>query len=453
MEEVIYLLLIPLAAAVIAPVSEKVGRWTTIGLSLATALLAGYMLVGGYRESSGWFYVDWYSLIVVNMISWVYFFASAASVHYVERLEKPFYRPALYWSFLSLFALTMLFAAVVRNLGWVWIGLEGTTIVSALLILTDGEKRNVEGAWRYMIVASTGLGIAFLSIVLAYAVSGTLDFTRMSLTGKAAETVSLLALIGFGTKVGLFPMHSWLPDAHGSAPSPVSAMLSGTLLPTALLAYTRIFHVAARGGERVVYITLTFGLATLIIAAVLMASQRFIKRLLAYSSMDMMGVATVGVALSYYHPQLLKLVFILLAVHAFAKGALFISAGSLINAYGSHEVDEMEGVLRSTGLTGYTFGLSALAVTGAPPFGTFLAELMALGVALSISRWWAFFIGTGLLLSFLALNWQAARVLFGERVDISIPITEELVPFTMLMTALGLSVYVWYTVVTGGMVL
>ncbi|WP_457742851.1 proton-conducting transporter transmembrane domain-containing protein [Thermococcus sp.] len=451
MEAVVYLLAIPLIATLIPLPSEKLGRALVSGLAFITASLATDMLIKGYTVSTGFFYADTYSMAMASLVAWVYFFASLASLYYVERVEKPFYPLKLYWSFLSLFALAMIFTVVVSNLGWMWIGLEATTVVSAALIITDGKKRNVEGAWRYMIIASAGLGVAFLSMVIAYGFAGTLDVRHLVLSDKAGAVVGLLALIGFGTKVGIFPMHGWLPDAHGSAPSPVSAMLSGTLLPTALLVYYRIFKASTGIGKETVYVALTAGILTVIVASILMASQRFLKRLLAYSSMDMMGVATVGLALSYYRPSLLKLILVLIAVHGLAKGALFLSAGSLVSKYG-HEIEKINGLIRDSPALGYSFGLSALAVTGAPPFGTFLTELSILGVAITINRWWAFLIGTGLLLSFLALNWHSAKMLFGEGKGAKFQRGEELIPLVMTLSALGLSIYAIYLVLTGGLI-
>ncbi len=451
MEVVIYLLLLPLIASLLSLVGERWGKALTPAFAFATAALSTLMLYEGKTVSTPNLYADWYSLVIAAIVSWVYFFASIASFYYTEGLERPFFDLRYYWSLLSLFALTMNFTAVVSNLGWMWIGLEATTVVSALLILTEGEKRNVEGAWRYMIVASAGLGIAFLSVILAYASAGTLDVRSLTFTPKEALLVSTLALIGFGTKVGLFPMHGWLPDAHGSAPSPVSAMLSGTLLPTALLVYYRVLSASA--WDTPAKVTLLFGVLTLLAAALLMASQRFLKRLLAYSSMDMMGIAAIGLGLSYYHPALLRLVFLLLAVHAFSKGALFITAGSVMRAYGTHEIAGIRGLMDSNPMSGLSLVLSSLSVTGSPPFGTFIAELGIIGVALSRSYWWALFIGTGLLLSFLALNWHSARMAFGEGERREIPTGEGIIVLTMTITALGISLYAWYLVLTGGLVI
>ena len=451
MEAVVYLLLMPLIASILSLAGEKWGKALTPAFAFATAILSTLMLYSGKTLSTPSFYADWYSLVIAGIVSWIYFFASLASLYYTGGVEGPFFDLRYYWSFLSLFALSMNFTALVSNLGWMWIGLEATTVVSALLILTEGEKRNVEGAWRYMIVASAGLGVAFLSVILAYVSSGTLDVRHLTFTPKEALLVSTLALIGFGTKVGLFPMHGWLPDAHGSAPSPVSAMLSGTLLPTALLVYYRI--LSASPSDAPAKATLLFGVLTLLVASILMASQRFLKRLLAYSSMDMMGVATAGLGLSYYHPALLKLVFLLLAVHAFSKGALFITAGSVMKAYETHEIGEIRGLMNSNPASGLSLVLSSLSVTGSPPFGTFIAELGIIGVALSRSYWWALAIGAGLLLSFLALNWHSARMAFGEGEDRDVPAGEGAIALTMTLVALGISLYAWYLVLTGGLVI
>ncbi len=437
------LLLAPLSAAFLSLINVRVAKVSSVLLSAFSSGLSTYVLIEGVTLGTGHFYVDFYSSAVISMISWIYLFASLASLSYTSRIKNPFYLIKFYWSLLGLFAFTMAFTALSRSVGWMWIGLEGTTIVSALLTVTDAKKRTIEGAWRYVIVASSGLAVAFLSVILIYAVTGTLEVGEFTLSGKAALLVSVLALVGFGAKAGLFPMHSWLPDAHGSAPSPVSAMLSGTLLPTALLVYMRIYTAAMPDGE-VFKVTLSFGVATVIMAALFMASQTYLKRLLAYSSMDVMGVATAGIALGYRDPALMKLVFLLLAVHALAKGALFISGGSIIGALGTRRISDVRGLIGSTRLSGYTFVLSALAVTGTPPFGIFLAEFLIVERALCGSPWLGVALLIGLITSFLALNWLVSGMVFGrihERAELGRQ--EELLPFVMTMAALGLSLWAW----------
>ncbi|NPA47135.1 MAG: NADH-quinone oxidoreductase subunit E [Thermococci archaeon] len=452
----IAVLMAPLFAALMSLTDERVAKASNVALSSFAAVLSTYALARGLTLKTGHFYMDFYSSALVAMISWIYLFASLASLSYTNRIKNPFFPIRVYWALLGLFAFTMIFTALSRSIGWMWIGLEGTTIVSALLTVTDAKKRTIEGAWRYIIVASSGLAIAFLSIIIVYSVAGTLQVGDFTLSGKAALLAAVLALVGFGTKAGLFPMHSWLPDAHGSAPSPVSAMLSGTLLPTALLVYMRVY-TAAMPNRTVFRVTLLFGVLTVIMAAIFMASQTYLKRLLAYSSMDVMGVATAGIALGYHDTTVMKLVFLLFAVHAFSKGALFISGGSLISALGTRRIDGIRGLFGSTRFSWLTVSLSALAVTGAPPFGVFIAELFIVARALRDSPGMGAALLIGLLLSFLALNWHVSGMVFGrkssdasgeeaeKRPDIGAG--EEIVPFVMVLAALGLSLWAWGVIV------
>ncbi len=437
-------MLSPLAAAFLSLIGEGEAKVSNVALSAFSAVISTYSLYRGLSVQTHYFYMDFYSAAVVSMVAWIYTFASIASVSYTERIRNPFFSIKFYWSLLALFAFTMMFTALSRSVGWMWIGLEGTTIVSALLTVTDAKKRTVEGAWRYIIVASSGLAVAFLSIILIYAVSGTLEVGAFKLHGRAALLVSVLALVGFGTKAGLFPMHAWLPDAHGSAPSPVSAMLSGTLLPTALLVYMRIYF-ASMPNRNVMMATLVFGVVTVVMAALFMASQTYLKRLLAYSSMDVMGVAAAGIALGYGDPSLMKLVFLLFAVHAFSKGALFISGGSIISTFGSREIRRIRNLFGSTRITWLTVSLAALAVTGAPPFGIFAAEFVIVKRAFHVSIGLAVVLLAGLFMSFAALNWLVSGMVFGKEKGtnetVKIRPRDETVPFLMVMAALGLSIW------------
>ncbi len=450
------LLALPTIAAAISILPNPRAREVASLISSATCLalsIAMFHSVLTCTLQSGWIYVDLPAAVIVFLIQAIYFLSVLYSIHFVNEIwkERPlFLRRRHYYALINLFAMSMTFAAVSRNLGLMWVGLEATTIVSALLIVLERSKASVEAAWRYIIVASAGLGVALLSLVMFHAFSGTVDWTRAEMSAKAATLVAVLAFVGFGTKVGIFPMHTWLPDAHGTAPPAVSAMLSATLLPVALLAYLRVFEVAvAAGALKVVYITCFAGAVTALVAAILAVPQRIVKRLFAYSSMDVMGIAMTGVGLSAISPVALKATLLLLIIHAFSKSALFFTGGNVITGLKTHEIEDVKALLSRTKLTGLSMLLSALAVTGAPPFASFIAELVIVAVSLSVPYLTALLL-SAILLSFLAVNYHVTRMCFGGKGEsVSLSALSELVPALACLTSLAISLVVWIALAGG----
>jgi hydrogenase-4 component F len=223
------------------------------------------------------------------------------------------------------------------------------------------------------------------------------------------------ALVGYGTKAGIAPMHAWLPDAHSEAPSPVSAMFSGVLLPTSIYALVRTFNLlqGSASFEAMRNLLVGFGIFTALIAAIIMGYQRNYKRMLAYSSMENMGIVLVGFALGGVGAIGAA---VQIVAHAFAKSSAFYEAGNILVAFGSKSMAEVQGVVGRLRLTGYLFTLSCLAVTGAPPFGVFVGEFMILSQAVSSGD-----LALALLLvaaytyGFIGLNRQSIRMIFGQR--------------------------------------
>ncbi len=443
------LLVFPLLAAIVSMLpSHRLREVASLISSLACVAVSVYTLYRFHVLSRGWIYVDLPAGVVLFLIQSVYFLAVLYSIYFVNAVytkADTFLRRRHYYALINLFALSMSFAAMSRNLGFMWVGLEATTIVSALLIVLERKKASIEAAWRYIIVASAGLGIALFSLILFHATTGTLDWVsamKANVNVEAITVVACLALIGFGTKVGLFPMHTWLPDAHGTAPPAVSAMLSATLLPVAMLSYLRVFSVAvAAGALKVAYVTCFFGAATALVAAVLTVPQKIVKRLFAYSSMDVMGIATAGIGLSAFSPLALKATLLLLVIHAFSKSALFFSSGNVITGFGTHEISGVSGLVNS--VTGVSMVLSSLAVTGAPPFASFIAELVILSVsfvmpALTVT------LAVAILLSFLSINYHVTRMCFGNGDRLNLPCLAEFTPALSTLVSLAISLAVWY---------
>ncbi len=434
------LLIFPLVACLLSLLPfRRLREVITLTLSTLTFALSVYLMVkviktGKVAESV--FYVDLYSAIIVLLVASVYFLSALYSPFYLRNVKEFFLKRRYYYSLLNAFALTMLFASLTPNLGLMWVGLEATTIVSALLITLEKKKASVEAAWRYVIVASVGLGFALLSLVVLYHSSKTLNWYSARLPAYQATLAATLALIGFGTKIGLFPMHTWLPDAHGTAPPPVSAMLSASLLPVAFLAYFRVFSIAISSSAHVVAgITAFFGVMTALMAALLTIPQQIFKRLFAYSSMDVMGIATTGIALG---KEGILASFLLLIIHGFAKAGLFYGSGNVMVSYRTGRIDDVSGLLSSLKLTGIALILGSLAVTGAPPFASFIAELVILACSLRNPALTAA-LAAAILISFSSINYHVTKMTFGERRGEKIPVYAEAIPLLSALIALGIS--------------
>ena len=279
--------------------------------------------------------VDALSVVFLLATAFLYAGAAAYAVGYVtpEKGEADFPRYARrFYAGLNVFAASMLAAPLVNGLALLWVAVEVTTVVSALLVAIEDTDEAAEAAWKYVLLASAGLGIALLAtIVMYYAGSQVLGASYeltfdplLAAAGRlphgAVQLAFVLAVVGFGTKVGLVPLHTWLPDAHSEAPTPVSALLSGSLLVVSFYAVLRYYQVtrAAVGGQFPQTVLLVFGVASLLLAALYLLDQHDVKRLLAYSSVEHMGILAVGVG--FGAPLALAGVLLHVLAHAAAKG-------------------------------------------------------------------------------------------------------------------------------------
>ena len=286
-----------------------------------------------------------------------------------------------------------------NNAGLYWIAIELTTLVSTFLVAFEREAESIEAAWKYIIVVSAGISLALLGTILFYwsgtfVLGPTYDMTWDALheaaprLNSALVTLSfLLVLIGFGTKVGLAPMHTWLPDAHSEGPAPVSALLSGALLNTAMVGIVRYLAVADAAGITALArgTLLALGGFSLFVAALFIVRQTGVKRLMAYSSVEHMGVIALGfgfggplgVAGALYH----------MLNHSLNKSAMFFGAGSMMRAYGTNRIRSIRSVMLHYPMLGGLWLAGAVAITGAPPFALFLSELMIIRAGLARSEW------------------------------------------------------------------
>ncbi|MFZ0767775.1 MAG: proton-conducting transporter membrane subunit [Acidimicrobiales bacterium] len=339
----------------------------------------------------GFLYVDPLSIFFALTVSLVIVLAALGSAAYLraeeERGDFSSFQVRLYYVFFSIFASGMLGCLFAGNLGLLWVLIEASTLASAALVGLEAKTRSLEAAWKYVIISSFGVTIALLATLwLFYAGSALRLTSNQRLTWSflfahahalqlgSLRLAFLLAVVGYGTKVGLAPMHTWLPDAHSEAPSPASAMLSAALLTTGMYAIIR-FRAIVRVGLGSAYpdhVLLIFGFVTLFIGVIFMVRRGNFKRTFAYSSIEHMGI--IAVALGF--GGLLGVYAALLQVlnHAIGKAVLFLSTGYFVLGYRTRESSEVRGALTALPFAGAVLVLASLAVAGAPPFGVFLSE-------------------------------------------------------------------------------
>lgn len=334
--------------------------------------------------------VDSLSAVFLLAVTFLYGATSIFVVGYLDLTSGPSGRRygRRFYALFHLFCWSLVVVPLVNGLALLWIAIEITTVVSALLVAIDDTDGASEAAWKYLLLGSLGLGIALLATVIMYYAGTTLfgggyDLSYAKLLGGAAHLppdvvrVSfVLAVLGYGTKMGLFPVHTWLPDAHSEAPTPVSAMLSGALLAVSFYAILRFFQVAVRslGPTFPRDVLLAFGIATLLLAALYLLSQRDLKRLLAYSSVEHMGILAVG--MSFGAPIAIVGVLLHVLSHAAAKGSAFFGVGSVVRKFGTKDVTRVRGGIGALPLSGPMLVAAVLALSALPPFGIFRSEFL-----------------------------------------------------------------------------
>lgn len=298
---------------------------------------------------------------------------------------------------LLLFLAAMTLVTCSHRFGLLWVAIEMTTLVSAPLIYFHRHHRSLEAAWKYLMICSVGIALALLgNFFLAVAATNPggepIPLVLGDLVREAAhlhptwlKAAFLLLLVGYGTKMGLAPLHTWLPDAHSEAPSVVSALLSGALLNCAFLGILRAQQVCSAAGQAAFGqdLLVGFGLLSIAVAAIFIVGQSDYKRMLAYSSVEHMGILSLGVGLggAATFGSLLHAVN-----HSLTKAMLFLAAGNILTVYRSKSTTEVRGVLKVLPISGALWVIGFLAIAGSPPFGLFLSELTIVKAAIDQGR-------------------------------------------------------------------
>ncbi|MBI1745424.1 MAG: hydrogenase 4 subunit F [Acidobacteria bacterium] len=331
-----------------------------------------------------------------------------------------------FFALFHLFIFTMLLAVTTDNVGVLWIAVEGTTLATVFLVNLHNTRTSLEAAYKYLIISSVGIAMAFIGTALVYyAGAPKAGEVAMSWTAlrAAAPTLSpqimrlafAFILIGYGTKAGLAPMHTWLPDAHSEAPAPISALMSGVLLNVGLYALMRFKTVTdlAVGPAFAARWLVGIGVLSLAVAAVFLLTQRHYKRMLAYSSVEHVGMICLGLGFGAYGGALGALLHVI--NHALSKSMLFLLSGNILLKYHTNDMNEVSGLLRASPWTGGAFLAGTLALVGLPPFGPFLSEFIILRAGLESPSAWAAFVGMGLLvIVFAGMMGRVNRMLYGR---------------------------------------
>jgi hydrogenase-4 component F len=398
------------------------------GLAVYTSHLvfAGGPLLG----AGGLFSLDAlsaYHLLVMTLVFFLstvfagpYFRAPIADGHFDAVSARKF---GAMW-FLSLAAMVLVLTS--NHLGLMWVGIESTTLMTTFLICLHRSRESLEATWKYLLICSVGIAISFMGTLLVGAATGRLAGVEDPMLWTVLRTQAphlepttmkmafIFLLVGFGTKAGLAPMHSWLPDAHSQAPAPVSAVFSGIMLNTALyciLRYVPIAEAATGNTGWSLGVLSVLGILSMLIAAPFILFQRDAKRLLAYCSIEHIGIIAVGVGLGGLGT--VAAMFHTLN-HSVCKSVGFFSAGRLGQMYGSHDMDRLKGTLKTSPLWGSGLLLSLLALIGVVPFAVFMSELQIVKAAMdsrSTALLVLFLLGAGVV--FIAMIMHATSMAWG----------------------------------------
>ena len=351
---------------------------------------------GSYSFGSGILYWDALSALLLCVIIVIAVYVILFSFGYMEEevREKKLPRTRLKWYYFWIwtFMATMLLVVSTPNMGIIWVGIEGTTLATTLLVGFYRNKPAIEAAWKYVILCVVGISFALLGTMLLFAsvaplLGQTLSALDWRMLPKVASQLDptffrlgvLFAVVGYGAKVGFAPMHAWLPDAHSQAPSPVSALLSAVLLNCALYAILRWYSLArltTLGPDFVGTILMCFGFLSLALMTGFILLQKDIKRLLAYSSVEHMGILAIGFGLGTKEAVWGASLHLLL--HGLTKANLFVIVGRLVQKTGTRQISRIRGIFKVLPYTGIIMVLGLLSITGTPPFGTFRSEISIL---------------------------------------------------------------------------
>ncbi|KXS32015.1 MAG: NADH-quinone oxidoreductase, chain M [Candidatus Gallionella acididurans] len=418
------------------------------------------------------FFIDQFNVFLVALTAFVAFTTSLFSRPYMRieqhhgKLTTPMLH--LYYSMYQLFTLAMLVALTSNNMGIIWVAMEAATLTTVLLVSLYRTPSSIEAAWKYFILCGVGIALALFGTILLYFAAervlgegGTallwthLNQVKAGLEPTVLKLAFVFLLVGYGTKIGLVPLHSWLPDAHAEGPTPVSAVLSGLLLNVALCAVMRskVLVDGALGSTASRHfagnLMMGFGLLSVVVAALFLSRQKDIKRMFAYSSIEHMGLITFAFGMG--GPVATFAAMLHMTVHSLTKSAIFFAVGHAVQKAGTQQMENIRGMMQISPTVGWGLMLGTLAILGMPPFGVFASEFLIITTAMHDYPWTTPILLIALGIAFAAIFGKVQPMVFGETTARRLPHQPALIPvFVHLLLVLILGLYMpryladWY---------
>jgi hydrogenase-4 component F len=435
----------------------------------ACALTGRVIGEGDFTAIDEQFFIDAFNVFLVTLTAFVSFTTSLFSRPYMRiEAEHGRVKPQhlrLYHSMYQLFIAAMLLALTSNNLGLVWVAMEAATLSTVLLVTLYRTPASLEAGWKYFILCSVGIAQALFGTILLYfaaeRVLGGSGMTALLWTnlnevkGQLEPAVLTLAfiflLVGYGTKVGLAPLHNWLPDAHAEGPTPISAVLSGLLLNVAIYAVVRckVLVEGSLQSDLPSDMLMAFGLLSVVLAALFLWRQRDVKRLFAYSSIEHMGIITFAFGMGGPVANFAALLH--MTVHSLTKSAIFYCVGHAAQKTGTQVIDDIRGLATVSPTVGWGLMMGSLAILGMPPFGVFASEFLILTTAMRQEPWSTPILLLALGIAFAAVFRRVQPMVFGETTAKRLPHSPALLPvFAHLALVLLLGVFIppyladWY---------
>jgi len=451
------------------PRARDVNVVFSLGTFLAACVMTVEVIDGGPQFV--WdkqFYIDPLNVFLVTLTAFVGLTTAIFSRPYMRveqdhgKMTPP--RMRLYHSMYQLFSFTMLLGFTTNNLGIIWVAMEAATLTTVLLVSVYRTPASLEAAWKYFILCGVGIAQALFGTILVYmaadkvlgAEHATLLWTNLSdIKGQLDPTIMSLAfvflLIGYGTKIGLVPLHSWLPDAHAEGPTPVSAVLSGLLLNVAMYAVLRckVLTDGALGTQMAGQLMMGFGLLSVVVAAFFISRQKDVKRMFSYSSIEHMGLITFAFGMGGPVANFAGLLH--MTVHSLVKSAIFFTVGHATQKAGTQLMSEIRGLIKVNPTVGWGLMLGVMAILGMPPFGVFASEFLILTTAMREQPWATPFLFLALGVAFASMLIRVLPMVFGDTTLKPLAHPPALIPvFVHLALGLALGLYIppylngWY---------
>ena len=473
--EMAFLLLSPLIGAAVLALAGHRSRapeinavFSSATFAAAAVLVARVVADGPHSALGNLLFVDSLNVFLVALTAFVAMTTSIFSRPYM-RIEREHGRVSaagmrLYHSMYQLFSFTMLLVLTTNNLGVMWVAMEAATLSTVLLVALYRTHASLEAAWKYFILCGVGIAQALFGTILVYFAAekvlgpggGSLLWTNLNEAKSQLEpTVMAIAfvflMVGYGTKVGLVPLHNWLPDAHAEGPTPISAVLSGLLLNVALYALIR-FKVITDGALQRPFaggLLMGFGLLSVVVAAFFLSRQRDVKRMFAYSSIEHMGLITFAFGMGGPVASFAGLLH--MTVHSLTKSAIFFAVGHAAQKTGSQAMEKIRGLAEVSPTVGWGLMLGTVSILGIPPFGVCASEFLILTTAIAERPWAAPILLLSLGVSFAAIFGKVQPMVFGAPSAARLPHRPAIIPvFVHLALVLMLGFYMpphlaeWY---------